>query len=455
MAVSNSQLRRSGRFRFKHPTGPQVISPTRPAELSNILGPNSNFSPPFRPRGANSSSTDCTSSTTGTVIDVSRMTEIRNIDHYGMTVTVQAGVRIGDLVAELAEHELELAGAHDLMSRTVGGAIAGGCIGPGLGDDGPFFSSQVESVRIITPQGKPIEIRKDQNHLLHAFRLSFGMLGVIYEAKLKVRPIRTFSVTHRRCTFEQFGGVAEKLANVDVGLKFFLMPFRDCVYLDLRRTAADAGSPRRIPWKLKDWGESTVLPHVFKSINKIVPVPSVRYRIIDEIGKATQGIVNNRLVSSGSNATSLHSSSKDNDVATRLHYSTWFFPAADFAVVVHAYRDFCQRVQDASNFRCDMPTVGFRVGRDGSALLSPSFDEPMIALRAISTQAEGWEDFVIDFSDFARHWGGIPLFNQTRDVPADYPGQAFGSRLDFFRRIRRQFDSENRMMNPFLSQYFL
>lgn len=455
MAVSNSQLRRSGRFRFKQPAGPQVISPTRPAELSHILGPDSNFSPPFRPRGANSSATDCTSSTTGTVIDLSRMNEIRNIDHYGMTVTVQAGVRIGDLVAELAEHGLELAGAHDLMSRTVGGAIAGGCIGPGLGDDGPFFSSRVESVRIITPQGKPIEIRKEQNHLLHAFRLSFGMLGVIYEAKLKVRPIRNFSVTHRRCTFEQFGGVAEKLANVDVGLKFFLMPFRDCVYLDLRRNTTDPGSPRRIPWKLKDWGESTVLPHVFKSINKIVPVPSVRYRIIDEIGKATQGIVNNRLVSFGSNATSLHSSSKEKDVATGLHYSTWFFPAADFAVVVHAYRDFCHRVQEASDFRCDMPTVGFRVGRDGSSLLSPSFDEPMIALRAISTQAEGWEDFVIDFSDFARHWGGIPLFNQTRDIPADYPGQAFGSRLDFFRRIRRQFDAENRMMNPFLSQYFL
>ncbi|MDE0755288.1 MAG: hypothetical protein OSB26_11610, partial [Woeseiaceae bacterium] len=90
-----------------------------------------------------------------------------------------------------------------------------------------------------------------------------------------------------------------------------------------------------------------------------------------------------------------------------------------------------------------------------SALLSPSYDEPMIALRAISTQAKGWDNFAIDFGDFARHWGGSPLFNQTRDVASDYPAQVFGSRFDFFRKIRRQFDPENRMMNTYLSQYFL
>ena len=78
-----------------------------------------------------------------------------------------------------------------------------------------------------------------------------------------------------------------------------------------------------------------------------------------------------------------------------------------------------------------------------------------IALRAISTQAKGWEDFTIDFGDFARDWGGTPIFNQTREVPAEYPPQVFGSRFDFFRKIRRRFDPDNRMMNPFLSQYFL
>jgi len=455
MSVDAMQLRRSGRYRSPLSQGPLVIQPTRMVDVKNALGPDSHYAAPFRPIGANSSSTGCTSSPSGTLVDLTALDKIRAIDTDDHTVTVQPGVRIGDLVRELADYGLELGGGHDLMSRTVGGAVAGGCIGPTFGDDGALFASQVESIRVITPVGKAIEIRSNQKNLLHAFRLSFGMLGIIYEIKLRIRPIRTFAVTHRRCTFEQFGAVAEKLANVDVGLKFFLLPFRDHVYLDIRRVGTGTTGTHRIPWKVKDWGESTVLPHVFKSISRVVPVSSVRYRMIDEISKLTQGIVNNRLVNSGSNSTALCSSSKAGDAAGKLHYSTWFFPAADFAIVVQAYRDFCLRVKQNSDFRCDMPTVGFRIGRDSSALLSPSFDEPMIALRAISTQARGWEDFAIDFGDFARHWGGSPLFNQTREFPADYPSHVYGSRFDFFRKIRRQFDPENRMMNPFLSQYFL
>jgi len=432
-----------------------IVRPTRVVEIKNALGLNTHYAMPFRPMGANSSATACTSLSSGTIIDLTALNQIRSIDADSHTVTVQPGVRIGELVRELADYNLELAGGHDLMSRTVGGAVAGGCIGPAFGDDGAFFASQVVSIRLITPIGKAIEIRSDQKNLLHAFRMSFGMLGVIHEITLRVRPIRTFAVTHRRCTFDQFGAVAEKLATVDVGLKFFLMPFRDHVYLDIRRVSTGTTGTHRIPWRVKDWGESTVLPQVLKSISRVVPASGIRYRMIDEISKLTQGIVNNRLVSSGSNSTALSSSSKTDDATRKLHYSTWFFPAADFAIVVQAYRDFCLRVKRNSGFRCDMPTVGFRLGRDNSALLSPSFDEPMIALRAISTQEKGWEDFAIDFGDFARHWGGAPLFNQTREIPADYPAQVFGSRFDFFRKIRRQFDPDNRMMNPFLSQYFL
>ncbi len=455
MSVNAVTVRRTGRFRLHKQSKPTVLHPSKVREIRDALEPNSRYRLPFRPVGANSSATDCTSSAAGTVIDVSALTQIRNIDTYSDTVIVQAGARIGDLAKELASHGLELAGAHDLMSRTVGGAVAGACIGAAFGDDGAFFASQVKSIRVITPDGKAIHIRGDQKNLLNAYRLSYGMLGIIYEVELKVRPTRIFSVTHRRCTFEQFAAVSERLSNVDVGLKYFLLPFRNRVYLDLRRHSPDARAGHRIPWKIKDWGESTVLPHVFNSINRVVPVSGVRYRLIDEVSKMTQGLVSTRLVSSGSNFTAQMSRTKGNDTAQRLHYSTWFFPAADFAIVVQAYREFCLRIHRDSGFRCDMPTVGFKIGRDRTALLSPSFDEPMIALRAISTQVKGWDDFAIDFGDFARHWGGIPVFNQTLEVPADYPGLAYGSRLEFFRKIRRQLDPENRMMNPYLSQYFL
>ena len=450
MSVSAESLRRSGRYQIRK-QGPCVVRPGHLKELREILQPMSPYPAPFRPLGAGSAATDCSTSTAGTVIDMTGFDNIVNIDAYNDVVVVQAGVRIGKLIDALAAHGLELAGSHDLLHRTVGGAVSGGCIGPSIANDGAFFSSQVLSVKIVTPDGRLLQVDRDKKNLLHAFRLSYGMLGVIYEARLRVRPVRPFAAVHRRCTIKQFAAASEKLSKTDVGVKFYLLPFRDRVYLDLRHYSPKARHTRKVAWKIKDWGESTVLPNVFKSLNHIVPVSGVRYRIIDQISKATQGIVNNRLVSSGSNATALGAT----DDTRPLNYSTWLFPAADFAIVIQTYADFCHRMHKQNGFRCDMPTVGFRLGRDRTAMLSPTFDEPMFALRAVSTQTKGWEDFAIDFAEFAEHWGGIPLFNQTRELSPEYAQGVFGSRMSFFRRIRRQFDPDNRMMNPFLSQYFL
>ena len=305
--------------------------------------------------------------------------DIVNIDAYHDTVIVQAGVRIGKLIDALAAHGLELAGAHDLLNRTVGGAIAGGCIGPTIADGGGMFGTQVISIKAVTPHGKLLQINEDQTNLLNAFRLSYGMLGVIYEATLKVRPITPFAAVHRRCTIPEFAALTDRILASSVGVKFFLMPFRNRVYLDLRRYSSEQSNPRKIAWQLKDWGESTVLPNVFKSLNRILPVPGVRYRIIDEISRLTQGIVNTKLVSSGSNSTS-HGGMGNHD-RNKLNYSTWLFPAADFSIVLQTYSDFCKKTHKRTGFRCDMPTMGFRITRDQSALLSPSFDEPMFALR--------------------------------------------------------------------------
>jgi L-gulonolactone oxidase len=455
MSVKAVRLRDTGKIGRRIQPRPCTIRPTSLKQLRQCLEQGSAYLPPFRPMGANSSSTDCTSATAGTVIDMTAFDEIINIDAYNDTVVVQAGVRLGRLASALAEHGLELAGSHDFMSRTVGGAVAGGCIGPSISSDGAYFASQVLSMKLVTPSGRLLELSRDKANLLNAFRLSYGMLGVIYEATLKVRPISPFAVSHRRCSTAQFAAAAEKLSRTDIGIKFYLLPFRDCAYLDLRRYSREATSTHKIPWKLKDWGESTVLPQVFKSLNRIVPVAGVRYRIIDEISKVTQNIVNNRLVTSGSNSTALASGNHEKQHGEPLRYSTWMFPAADFSIVVQAYQDFCLRIRNETGFRCDMPTVGFRLCRDQSALLSPSFDEPMFVLRAVSTQARGWEDFAIDFGEFAQHWGGMPFFNQTRGLSPEYAGQVFGSRLDFFKRMRRRIDPEDRMMNPFLLQYFL
>jgi FAD/FMN-containing dehydrogenase len=211
MPARAESLRRSGKFHFRAAAGPAITRPANVKELMGVLEPSSQFCGPFRPMGANSASTACNASSTGTVIDMTGLDRIIEIDAYNDTVTVQAGIRIGTLSDMLSKQGLELAGSHDLMDRTVGGAIAGGCIGANIDNDGAFFAAQVIAMKIVTPGGKRANIVNDNRKLLHAFRLSYGMLGIICEATLNVRPVRGFVATHRRCTIDQFAAAAESL----------------------------------------------------------------------------------------------------------------------------------------------------------------------------------------------------------------------------------------------------
>lgn len=444
-------FRDTGKF-VRRPARPGVCTPANLRELMRVLEPGSNIALPLRVRGAGSASTDCNESPHGTIIRTAKMNRILQIDNYNHTVTAEAGVRLGALVDALAKQGLELIGNHDQMERTLGGALASPCMGPGIGSQAAYLSSQLVKMKVVTAAGKVMTVSEQRHHLLSAFRISYGMLGVICEATLRVRPISTFAASHRRLSVDHFSDIADRLSTQDVGLKFYALPHRDRVYVDLRRYATDPGNALDAPWKFKDWGESTVLPNVFRSLNRVMPIPSVRYRLIDGLSAATQGIVNTKFVNRGNNAAA--AGRRRRKVTRNLLYSSWCFPAIDFSVVIKAYVAFCQRTLESSGYRCDMPAVGFRVCKDTSALLSPSFDEPVFLLQTTSTQQRGWEDFVIDLAQFAENWGGTPLFNQTRSFRAEHAVQAYSSRIEFFRKIRQQLDPDKRLLNPFLAQCF-
>ena len=448
--MPSPRFRDTGRY-VRRPAAVKIRRPGNLADLMRYLEPESRAVAPIRIRGAGTAATDCNTSETGTIIDMTALDRIRKIDAHNLTVTVQAGVRLGKLVGALAAHGLELAANYDQPERTVGGAIASPCMGPGIGDRSSFLSSEAISIRLVTPDGRLMKVSRQQKHLLNALRQSYGMLGAIYEVTLRVHLISTFSASHRGLDLDAFADVVNRLATRDAGLKFYLLPHKDRVYLDLRRYEASPGSAHRMPWKIKDWGESTVLPHVFKSLNRIVPIPSVRYRLMDRLSTATHDLVNSRFVANGTNVTA--SSRRRREPRDLLH-STWCFPACDFAIVIKAYQEFSHKTLAESGYRTDLPAVGFRVARDTSAMLSPAFDEPMVALNVVSTQRKGWEDFVIDLANFAEHWGGTPLFSHSRAMRAEYARDLYSNRLTFFRKIRSQLDPHGRLLNPFLSQCF-
>lgn len=429
------------------------LRPATIKELRQCIEPGVRVPFALRPQGGNTSSTDCNSSASGMVIDMSGLAQVVEIDTEALTVTAQAGVRLGYLVDELDALGLELPGCYDLYRHTVGGAVAAPCFGAGIGDDAATLARQILSMRIVMPNGKLARIHRDDSQFMPLFRASYGLLGIIAEVSFRVRQKRAFNVKYKKLSIDEFLRALPAFARLPIGLKFYLLPHRDRAYFEVMRSSLETDNVNDRAWKMKDIGESVVLPALFRSIHKVVPLKQVKYRLIDGMNGLSRDLGQSRFLETGTYCVSAGHRQHDGASKTPL-YSTWCFPAGKAAEICSAYVNFCLKVYDASGYRPDLPTAGFRVARDTTALLSPSRFEDMIAIQTSSSTSSGWEDFAIDLADFAERHGGVPIFNQTRSVRSAYAQKAYGRPLSQFIAVRRQLDPDNRLLNPFLAQYF-
>lgn len=433
-------------------TGPAMtIQVATPSEIQQVLMDKKRYPSPVRPVGSGSSMTRCVTANGGTQLDLSTMNRVLKID--GDTVTVQPGIALPDLAEILSEEGLELVGGFDLANRTVGGAVCAAGLEASMAGDVGQFASHAVQLKVLSPNGKKFVVNEKTKSLLALMRLSYGLLGVVYEVTLRVRPIQGFAVQTAKTTFRDFGRLGNKLIGASAGVKLYLLPFRDRIYLELRSPAAEADPGRKFAWRLKDWAVYSALPEAARSLGMAVPIRQIRYPLIDSLSAVAQSLMNNALVRSGSNSVEQSGRFRMLGSKSRFSYTTWAFPAADFPTTALAYKLFCKEYYARTGYRCDMPTVSFRLNRDRSALLSPSFDSAMFTLSALSTQADGWDDFVLDFADFAVKNRGTPFFNQTRNAPADLVAQRFGARLPFFDKVRRELDPGDRLVNQFFQSY--
>ena len=422
-----------------------------PSEIQQVLMDVRRYPSPLRPVGSGSSMTRCVMANGGTQLDLSTMNRVLKID--GDRVTVQPGISLTELAEVLSDEGLELVGGFDLASRTVGGAVSAAGLEASMAGDVGQFASHVVQLKVLSPNGKKFVVSEKTKSLLALMRLSYGLLGVVYEVTLRVRPVQGFSVQAAKVSFKDFGKLGAKLLSATAGVKLYLLPFRDRIYLELRRPATEGDPGREVRLAHQGLGGEHGAARCVRSIGMAVPIRQIRYPLIDSLSEVAQSLMNNALVRSGSNSVEQTGRYRLPDNKSRFTYTTWAFPAGEFANTALAYKLFCKEYYARTGFRCDMPTVGFRLNRDRSALLSPSFDSPMFTLSPLSTQVDGWDDFVLDFADFAAKHHGMPFFNQTRNASPEVVTQRFGTRLAFFNKVRRELDPHDRLVNQFFQAY--
>ena len=155
---------------------------------------------PVVPRGG-ASSCMCSSSPTrgGITLDIKPMNKILEISKDGMFVRVEPGVTFEGLANELEKHNLTL-GIYPSSAKS---AVIGGWIGcGGRGGIGtPFYGGLKEHIISLSVVGGDGSVKVLEGDDINLILNSYGILGVIFEIKLKIHDLvheyKTFSYGFR------------------------------------------------------------------------------------------------------------------------------------------------------------------------------------------------------------------------------------------------------------------
>jgi hypothetical protein len=426
-----------------------VMRAKRAEEIPALLANIKNYPTPVRIVGGDYSQTRCVGGDGGTTVNLSPLDKILEYDET--IVRAQAGVRVGTLVRALAERGQELALTPEMGHMSVGAVAVTTLPQPSYEAGTAQLSSLVKEVKLITPQGKPMTVTERNADLLRVLTSSFGLLGVVHEVVLGVQPLTPVRIDYQVMTLKEFSARFSSIVNAPGALRLHISPFNDQITLERRTPDETADVNRSGIWQIRKSVMRNVLPAFGSTVGSVLAPPGVAGAVVSGVQRALRATLDR-----AARTVVMYSHEWMRDLPqeawkSRYTYSLWGFPQADFPKLLGAYFAFCKSYFKENGFRCNVVSGASRLHQDRSSLFSVSFGGPMFTLEPSSTGDKGWNDFLIDFNDFASAAGGVPTFNQSRALKPEHVVKAFGERAKLFGALRQRTDPLNRLCNSYFA----
>ena len=421
----------------------------RAEDLPSILHDPKQFPTPVRIVGGDYSQTRCVGGDGGTTVNLSSLDKI--VEFGETEVRAQAGVRIGTLARALAERGQELPLTPEMGHMTVG-AVAVTTLPQASYEAGAAqLSSLVTELKLITPQGKQMTITDRNADLKRVLCSSFGLLGVVSEAVLKVQPLTPVKIDYEVLTLKEFGARFSRIVSAPGALRLHISPFNDQITVERRTLDESARMNRAGIWQIKKSVMRNVLPAFGSTVGSVLAAPGVAGAVVSGVQRALRATLDR-----AARNVVLYSHEWIRDFPqeawkARYTYTLWGFPQAGFPKLLAEYFAFCRSYYKQHGYRCNVVNGASRLHQDRNSLFSVSFAGPMFTLEPSSTGDRGWDEFLIDFNDFASALGGVPTFNQSRALKPEHVAKAFGERAKLFRALRQRTDPLNRLCNSYFS----
>ncbi|KAL7545620.1 hypothetical protein ACHAWF_008971 [Thalassiosira exigua] len=163
------------------------------------------------------------------MVGLSNLDRILKIDKEGLTVTVEAGARVSQVLDALRPHGLTLPNLASIAEQQIGGFVSVGAHGTGAAVS--TCDEFVEALTIVTPSQFGVVKMTEQSHgpLFRLARLGLGGLGILSEVTLKVVPahrlVEQTIVMTRLEAKEQLSTLLKRHKHV----RYMWIPYEDAV----------------------------------------------------------------------------------------------------------------------------------------------------------------------------------------------------------------------------------
>ncbi|MDX6804831.1 D-arabinono-1,4-lactone oxidase [Terrihabitans rhizophilus] len=234
MSVSESDVLKPGElwvnwFGEQYFVPRYTAQPRSEEEVQQVVRAARKLGLPIRASGAGHSN-PAVVPTSGVHIDFDAFNNVVSVDREKLQVTVQPGMRVGDVSRYLRTQGMSLNNQGDIDTQSIAGAIVTGTHGAGI--TLPCLSMQMIAARVVTADGDILDLSAEKDgELFKAFRCSIGLFGLIVSVTLQAVPsYNIHKISWNADTEDNIGGLQQRLKD-NRTFWFFWLPIKESASL--------------------------------------------------------------------------------------------------------------------------------------------------------------------------------------------------------------------------------